>query len=207
MDKCEFSFWAQNLNNTDDDHAEVNGETLTDSKKCEDLTNRISQVTLNSKGKTIEKNGIKVTFYYLQSDFVLKVVWSQTDDMGRKAPVVCYGNVPSFSDNELKLFGDNFLESFRKFVNKRGRNSFSDEEWKILEQLTLNSFENIGKEQKELVRAGKHQKKSTLGVLGMGVGGTAALALIVKMPLIVASIPILAAAAYCQLTDRSKNNE
>ncbi len=201
MSKYEFSFWAQNLANTEDDHAETNGETLSDSKNREELAGKISHITLKAKGETIEEKNVSTTIYYLKSYFVLKVIWSQTDNLGRKAPIVCYGKIASFDEQEeFEFFINECISSLEKFAIKIGRSFSSDEERELLGQLITKSFINLkDEEKKKTIKLQKRKSKKSLALVGLGISGTAT-AFMIKMPLIIAPV-LLVAIGYCLLTD------
>ena len=200
MGKYEFSFWAQNLTNTEDDHAETNGETLSDSKNREELAGKISHITLKAKGETIEEQNISTTIFYADPYFVLKVIWSQTDNLGRKAPVICYGKIALFDEQEeFEFFINECISSLENFAVKIGRSFSSDEESELIGKLITKSFNNLKDEEK---KAGKNAKKKSPKnlAIGLGIGGTAT-AVMIKMPLIIAPVPLLVAIGYCLLTD------
>ncbi len=122
-----FSFWAQNLDNMGDDHAEKNGKLLesTDTEEREALTWQISQVTMNTKGEEITFGEASATIYFVKSEFVLKVIWSQVDRSGRKAPIACYGEI---SENvDFDEWTEKCVEAFEQFTHKIGRENFPED--------------------------------------------------------------------------------
>lgn len=201
MSKYEFSFWAQNLTNTEDDHAETNGETLSDSKNREELAGKISHITLKAKGETIEEKNISTTIFYADSYFVLKVIWSQTDNLGRKAPIVCYGKIALFDEQEeFEFFINECISSLENFTVKIGRSFSSDEERELLRQLITKSFNNLkDEEKKKPIKLQKRKSKKNLAIVA-GIVGTVT-AVMIKIPLIIVPVPLLVAIGYCLLTN------
>jgi hypothetical protein len=201
MSEYEFSFWAQNLKNTEDDHAEANGKILNNSEKREELADKISQVTMKSRGETIKEENLSNTIYYVDPYFVLKVIWSQTDELGRKAPIICYGKIPSLEKQEFESIVNNLVKSFESFAIKIGRDFSSGEEKKLLKQMITKSFMNLkeGENKKKILKI----KSKKNWILGIGFSGTLA-AFIIIMPFIIAPLPLLAATVYCLLTNYKK---
>lgn len=118
----DFSFWAQNLTNTGDDHAGRNGELLPAPQQGEDVAQKIGEVTMQTRGRTLAKGETCATLYATRSEAVLEVIWAQTDNLGRKAPVVGYGQIPP--QIYLADFDDwakQFVDSLDKFVGNIGR--------------------------------------------------------------------------------------
>lgn len=200
MGKHEFSFWAQNLTNTEDDHAETNGETLSDSKNREELAGKISHITLKAKGKKLEERNISTTIFYADLYFVLKVIWSQTDNIGRKAPIICYGKIALLDEQEeFESFISEFISSLESFSIKIGRSFSSNEERELLEQLIKKSFNNLKDEEKKKPVKIQNRKAKKLS-LWFGIGGTA-IALMIKLPLVIVPVPLLVGMGYYLLTD------
>ncbi|GEM_PF-5038690 len=118
----DFSFWAQNLTNTGDDHAGRNGEILRTPQQGEEVAQKIGQVTMRTHGRKVAKEETRATLYATKAEAVLEVIWAQTDNLGRKAPVVGYSQIPP--ENHFEDFdnwAEQFVDSLDKFVIEIGR--------------------------------------------------------------------------------------
>ena len=202
MSKYEFSFWAQNLTNTGDDHAETNGETLKDSENREELAGKISHITLNAKGEKIEKKNISTTIFYDDSYFVLKVVWSQTDNLGRKAPIVCYGKI-ALSDEQEKFesFINECISLLENFSIKIGRNFSSDEERELLRELIKKSFNNLRRKERKWSWSLKNYLNNKSKKKLMKLQSGTVIPLMIKVLLIIVPILLLVGIGYYLLTN------
>lgn len=85
-------FRAQAIDNTSDDPLMIDGKMIMDqsgSETRQEAMSTISQVSI--KGKLVFDKD-HVMLYQLKSNFLLEVISSERDVIGRIAPVLCYGN-------------------------------------------------------------------------------------------------------------------
>jgi len=87
----DFIFWAQALDNLSTDHMSVNDEELTpdDIKQREDVVSTVSHVVKTGTCE-FESGGVKLTVN--KTHFVVELLSVESDQAGRRAPIVCYGS-------------------------------------------------------------------------------------------------------------------
>lgn len=154
-------FWAQSLSNKGSDHAGHNDEIIDDKSSREELAEKISDLTLNKESRKIEKENIEV--FYDESHFVLKVISSQKDSLGRDAPVICYGEMKSINDQ------GNHIELLEDFLTKSKR-GFAHGEKELLNKTINESFKEIENEAK---KEAELKNKVTAGAIGVAAGTVA----------------------------------
>ena len=91
MNNFTLSFYAQSLDDRSPDHVGVNNRLLTEDAECQDLAQKISEVSLN--GDEVFSRHWHSAFL-LDNKFLLETPSDQLDDAGRIAPILCHGHVP-----------------------------------------------------------------------------------------------------------------
>ncbi len=197
----EFSFWMQNLAGEEggSDYAQINGEFTNELEEQIQLKNNISRITKKGKIDTLENDNASITIFSSGQYFVLKIISSFRDNMGRKAPILCYGKIPSPHSN-IKFFIEDFFSSFENFIASIGLSFASDVEQKQIKDLIIKSFNILNK------KKSKEKQLHCLAALGLGISGTA-IAIKLKTSPIIAAMPTILAIGYCFLKYLKNDNE
>ncbi|MYB55532.1 MAG: hypothetical protein F4X51_03990 [Gemmatimonadetes bacterium] len=117
MNNLALSFCAQSLDNHSPDPMEVNKHLLAkeDVAERQDLAQKISEVSLNGT-KIFSENSHSA---FLHGDkFLLATPIDQLDEVGRIAPILCYGQVP---DKPPESWPGNVVNALVSFVERIGR--------------------------------------------------------------------------------------
>lgn len=115
--KNELIFWAQALDNSSPDHFEMRGEKISDddSLRREEGVSLISNV-VKSGSRVFESHGMQLTAD--QKHFVIEVLSTQLDQIGRAAPVICYGDYDSNVNDEIAGKVAAGFEAFAKCIGR-----------------------------------------------------------------------------------------
>ena len=113
-----FIFWAQALDNSSSDHIRVGKKDLTP----EGVDQRQKAVSLVSAvvktGRCVfEKQSVRL--FADGKHFVVEVISAQCDQVGRIAPIVCYGE---YDKNICGNLGDEIISQLQQFAAAIGRN-------------------------------------------------------------------------------------
>ncbi len=113
----KFILWAQALDNVSPDHFDDRGEELSAdaSARRQDVVSLVSSV-IKSGTRVYEVSGVLLTADNFH--FVLEVPSAQRDNVGRTAPIICYGDYDAAIEDEL---GDSAVVALGAFVKRIGR--------------------------------------------------------------------------------------
>lgn len=118
-------FWAQALDNSSADSISLNDRLLAPNDEIlrQKAVSFVSETALAGK-KIDADSGVVLTV--TKCAFVLEIMPSQTDAVGRAAPVVCFGDIPPQMDDFEQIFMpqlDHFAASIRREISseQRGR--------------------------------------------------------------------------------------
>ncbi|KPF86310.1 hypothetical protein IP70_08375 [alpha proteobacterium AAP38] len=141
------SFKAQALDNTSPDHYQIDNELLTDDDeaRCRQVTKAISEVALEGK-RSLKADGAELITDRLR--FLVQVYSEQSDRSGRRAPILCCGEL----DREDDLWAERrvIIDAIQSFAAKIGR---------TVERRHIQAIEN------ELARKEKFKKRQMSFVL------------------------------------------
>ena len=115
MMRSNIIFFAQDLNNKDNDILMQNNVTVDNMNKIQELMELTSQVSLKGK-KVIDDKILKVFIY--KDNFLIIIPTNSKDSSGREAPILLYSNIND--DKELILkYLDNFLQIIDRQIDKK----------------------------------------------------------------------------------------
>lgn len=120
MNNFALSFYAQSLDDRSPDHVEVNNRLLTEDDECQDLAQKISEVSLNGD-EVFSKNWHSA--FLLDNKFLLETPSDERDDADRIAPILCYGHVP---DEPPVSWSIDVVNAMVRFAERIGRKVSDD---------------------------------------------------------------------------------
>jgi hypothetical protein len=111
------TYWAQALDNSSSDHIVALGEELSPDDS-EGRQHAVSQVSDVIRGGTciFEEDGVRLTAD--QRHFVLEIPSEQRDQVGRIAPIVCYGHYDRAQNNVLWASVAAGLRDFSRHIGR-----------------------------------------------------------------------------------------
>ena len=121
MNNFPLSFYAQSLDDRSPDHVEDNNPPLKEDDECQDLAQKISEVSLN--GYEVFSKHWHSAFLF-DNKFLLETPSDRLDDAGRIAPILCYGDVP---DEPPDSWSIDVVKDMVRFAESIGR-KVKDEE-------------------------------------------------------------------------------
>ncbi len=113
-------FWAQALDNTSPDHLKVRGKALLANDEF-GRQQAVSDVTrvIKSGSRVFERQGLRLTAD--SRNYVLELPSNERDQVGRIAPIVCYGDTESLlkqgSESEVLNELQNFAEEISRALS------------------------------------------------------------------------------------------
>lgn len=119
MNNFALSFYAQSLDDRSPDHVEVNNRLLTEDDECQDLAQKISEVSLNGD-EVFSKNWHSA--FLLDNKFLLETPSDERDDADRIAPILCYGQVPDEPPVSWSIDVVNAMVSFAERIGRKVSN-------------------------------------------------------------------------------------
>ena len=130
------TFWAQDLEDRKPSYIYKNGKELDpikDKDEREKFVRDVSEIVRNYLHTKIGKNN--AILYHSETEFVIEIHSDQRDDIGRIAPITCFGKVPQRKDEEWEKWIDEFFNELNSFSVKIGR-SIDDSRVAALKVLT-----------------------------------------------------------------------
>ena len=188
-EKTQLYFRAQSLDNISDDIVVKNGEYLDSSQEQSqyEVVAAISEVV--SEGTKLLENLSSLIVYCKESSFVMKAIPIQTDRVGRKAPIIIYGELPAIWSEDWR---DTVVCEIKEFVDRIDRNLDKNTPESIREAL-WSVYQEY--ERKKKVR---HQLKELSIELGLNLSIPLILALLINT-----QIPTMIE----QIVDQSQNTQ
>ena len=136
------SFLAQSPDNTSPDPMEVDGISLSpNNPQRQEITKLVSKVSLN--GEKVEGNGFAL--YVLDSQYVIRAIPEGTDQIGRLAPILCYGVFP---ESPTDIWISELIEKFEVFAKKLNR-SFPEGRIDDISNMLRREILDVGSKKKD----------------------------------------------------------